>query len=420
VADEISGTSELCFVGRGDHTVIDIFPGKPINNELSLNTVEVCPVGALKNRDFLYTARVWNLDEMPGVCGLCAKGCAVRVDSLKGDVARVMARENPKVNDFWVCDQARLDFKWINSPRRIDRPRSPKGELTWDRAYDIAAEALKRAATNPGKAWVLAGAGATNEELWLLRKLAKDRLGIGNFAVMAEPDKAPLNFPKFKSPADANANRAGANIILGVANAEQSMKAFAEACANGNVEHVLVWSGLPHGVEKLTEVTRALAQEKVTNIVAVDFQASVLTELAHVSLASTTYVETGGSWINHESLLQAFRAALPYPRAGRIGTEILQELLFRVGETAVELPAAGSTPISGRDESYRGEVVQSGWSGSSTVPVFTGRGEVAVEARPRKVIHSPAAVFDELAAALPQLAGQSHLALIRAKGAKVG
>jgi hypothetical protein len=131
-------------------------------------------------------------------------------------------------------------------------------------------------------------------------------------------------------------------------------------------------------------------------------------------------VETGGSWINHESLLQAFRAALPYPRAGRIGTEILQELLFRVGETAVELPAAGSTPISGRDESYRGEVVQSGWSGSSTVPVFAGRGEVAVEARPRKVILSPAAVFDELATAMPQFAGQSHLALIRAKGAKVG
>ncbi len=420
VADEVSGTGELCFVNRGDHTVIDIFPGKPIDNALAINTVEVCPVGALKNRDFLYTARVWNLDEMPGVCGLCAKGCSNRVDSLKGQVARVMGRENTSVNDWWLCDRGRLDYKWINSPRRMDRPRTQKGEVGWDRGYELAAEALKKAATDPAKAWALANAGMTNEELFLFRKLVKDRLGITNIAVMAAPDVPELNFPKFKAPKDGNANRAGAHMLLGVPDAEASIAAFAQACGRGEVEHVLVWSGLPHGMEVQPEVTRALANEKVSNIVAVDFQTSVLTELAHVSLPTTTYVETAGSWINHTMRLQAFRAALPYPREGRIGTEMLQELLFRMGETAAELPNQGTTPLGkSKEDPYRGTATQRGWEGSSTVPVFAGRGEVAVESKPRKVILSPAAVFDQLAGELPQFAGHSHLSLIRQKGASM-
>lgn len=420
VADEISGTSELCFVNRGDHTVIDIFPGKPIVNDLSLNTVEVCPVGALKNRDFLYTARVWNLDEMPGVCGLCAKGCSNRVDSLKGQVSRVMAGENPKVNDFWLCDQGRLDFKWINSPKRMDRPLTRNGQVSWDKGYDLAVESLRKAAADPGKSWALAHASMTNEELFLFRRLVKERLGINSVAVMAEPDRAALNFPKFKAPADANANRAGAQIILGVQNAEESVRAFADACGRGEVEHVFVWSGLAHGIEALTDVTRALASEKLNNIVAVDFRTGVLTELAHVALACTTWVETGGSWINHGMLLQAFRPALPYPREGRVGTEILQELLFRLGETATELSDTSKTPLgAGKEDPYRGQVVQRGWEGSSTVPVFAGRGEVAVETRPRKVILSPAAVFDQLAGTVPQFGGHSHLSLIRSKGANL-
>jgi NADH dehydrogenase/NADH:ubiquinone oxidoreductase subunit G len=259
----------------------------------------------------------------------------------------------------------------------------------------------------------------TNEELFLFRKLVKDRLGISNIAVMAQPDRAPINYPKFKAPADANPNRAGAAILLGVQNAEESIKAFAEACGRGEVEHVLVWAAMPQGMDRLSDVTRALAGEKVGNIVAVDFATSMLTELAHVVLAATTHVETAGSWINHTMLLQAFRPALPYPREGRIGTEILQELLFRLGETATELQPAGATPIVRPADPYRREAVQRGWEGSSTVPVFAGRGEVAVEAKPRKMILSPAAVFDQLAAEVPQFAGHSHLSLIRQKGASL-
>ncbi|MCB9893822.1 MAG: (2Fe-2S)-binding protein [Planctomycetes bacterium] len=416
VADEISGTSELCFVNRGDRTVIDVFPGKPIDNPLAVNTVEVCPVGALKNRDFLYTARVWNLDEMPGTCGLCAKGCSTRVDSLKGKVTRVMARENPNVNDFWLCDRGRLDYKWINSPKRIDLPHTKSGTVGWQRGYELAGEGLKAAAANPGKSWAVANAAMTNEELFLFRKLT-EKLGVSNVAVMTEPDVAPLDFPGFKAPADGNANRGGVAILLGISDCEASVKQFSEACAKGEAENVFVWAGLPHGTPEA--ITKALGGQSVKNIVAVDFQRSMLSELANVTLPSTTYVETAGSWINGDLHLQAFRAAMRHPLEGRVGTELLQELLYVIdeAETEGEDRSQGTPQGVGTEDPLGAPVTQRGWEGAATIPVFAGSGEVAVKSR--KTIVGAAAVFAQMAEEVPQFGGHTHLSLIKSHGAKL-
>lgn len=417
VADEVSGTSELCFVNRGDRTVIDIFPGKPIDNPLAVNTVEVCPVGALKNRDFLYTARVWNLDEMPGQCGLCAKGCSIRVDNMKGKVARVMARENPNVNDYWVCDRGRLDYKWINSDKRIDLPQTKAGPVSWEKGFQLAAKGLKKAGENADKAWGVAHASMTNEELFLFKKLL-EKLGIRNVAVMREPDVAPLDFPGFKAPADGNANRHGAQLILGVGDADDSLKKFADSCGKGEVEHALVWAGLPHGTPE--EVTRALGSEKVSNVVAIDFQRGMLTELADVTLPTTTYVETAGSWVNFDMHLQAFRAAMRHPLEGRTGTELLQELLYALdagGEEDAAVTSPGTPQGVSSEDPFVGAATQRGWEGHATIPVFAGSGEVAVQSK--KTIVSPAAVFNQMAEEVPQFGGHTHLSLIQSHGAKL-
>lgn len=416
VADEITGTSELCFINRGDLTVIDVFPGQPIDNPLALNTVEVCPVGALKNRDFLYTARVWNLEEMPGVCGLCAKGCASRVDSLKGEVTRVMSGENTNVNDYWVCDRGRTDFKWINSPKRIDEPLTKKGHVRWDSGYDRAVEGLKKLADNKTDSWAIANAHMTNEELFLFKRLVKDNLGIDNVAVLAAPDVEAYDFPKFKSPADGNPNRNGVNVILGIDNAEASITKFVEAANAGKAKHVFVWSGLPHGMDHHDEFVKALGAEAVESIVAVDFQSSILSELADVTLASTSWYETAGSWINHEWRLQAFRAAMPHPRAGATGVEILQNVLHRMApqeadSTATE--AGVTTPGGVGSAEYRSHSEQRA-DGSATIAVMDKSGEMATKSKVRVV--SPAAIFDEMADSVTQFNGQSHLKLIQSKG----
>ena len=302
----------------------------------------------------------------------------------------------------------------MNSPKRLDRPRSKQGDVSWDKAWELALQGLKKAGEGKARAWAVAGAAMTNEELFLFRKLAKDTLGLENFAVMAEPDVPELNFPKFKAPKDGNPNRIGAQILLGVQNAEESVARFAKACAAGEVEHVLVWSSLPHGIEQLPELTRALAAEKVTNVVAVDFQSSVLSELAGVTLATTTWVESGGSWVNHQMLLQAFRPALPAPRQGRVGVEILQELLNRLQGVDAAAAVIEAAPIGGLADPALGGAVQRA-SGSATVALLAGSGEVALKSR--RVVVSAAAVFDELAAGVPQFGGHSHLNLIRQRGA---
>lgn len=416
VADEVSGTSELAFINRGDRTVIDIFPNKPIDNDISLNVVDVCPVGALKNNDFMYTARVWNLDQLPGQCGLCAKGCSNRIDSLKGKVTRVMGRENQEVNEFWLCDRGRIDYKWANCSSRIDQPQTRDNHVNWDSGYDRAVEGLKKASENTGASWAVTHASATNEELYLFKKLI-DKLGITNIAVMCEPDVPALDFPKFKAPTDANANRAGIEIILGVSDCEASIEALAKAAGDGKVENAFVFAGLPHGTPEA--VTKALAAEKITNIVAIDFKKSQLSEMSNVTLASATYIESGGSWVNHEMLLQAFRPALRYAKEGRIGVEIMQELLFRVDENFGEnvIVDESKTPMGKGADSYIQNTRQRGWEGISTVPVLAGTGELATKTR--KIVVSPAAVFNEMADNVPQFGGHTHLKLIKSHGVKL-
>ena len=110
--DEVSGTGELRFIQRGDRVEIETFPGVPLDNPLSGNVVDLCPVGALVSSDFLYEARVWNLKRQSSVCPGCSRGCNIHVDVLdtKWDdpqIKRLVPRENQEVNGWWMCDLGR-------------------------------------------------------------------------------------------------------------------------------------------------------------------------------------------------------------------------------------------------------------------------------------------------------------------------
>src|SRR5215210_8322022 len=93
---EFSGPSELTVTSRGHHSEIDVFPGRPLENKLAGNVVDLCPVGALGSKDFLYKQRVWYLKETDGVCSRCSTGCSIQVDNNKDIVYRVRARVNPE------------------------------------------------------------------------------------------------------------------------------------------------------------------------------------------------------------------------------------------------------------------------------------------------------------------------------------
>src|SRR5690242_9996815 len=119
---EISGTAELQVINRGDHSEIDIFPGEPLDNKLASNVVDLCPVGALCSKDFLYKHRVWNLGTRKSVCADCSTGCSVHLDANKSIVYRLRPRYNPKAQGHFMCDDGRLGYHYANSVERFLRP----------------------------------------------------------------------------------------------------------------------------------------------------------------------------------------------------------------------------------------------------------------------------------------------------------
>src|SRR5713226_6898345 len=119
---EIAGSAELLVTNRGHHCEIDIFPGDPVNNPLAGNVVDLCPVGALANKDFLYKQRVWFLKTQQSVCAGCSTGCSIHVDHNKDIVYRIRPRENPLAQGYFICDEGRFDYPYVNGTERFQQP----------------------------------------------------------------------------------------------------------------------------------------------------------------------------------------------------------------------------------------------------------------------------------------------------------
>ena len=178
---DIVGDDALGIVNRGSHSTLAAYPGKALDNNYTLNTVDLCPVGALTSKDFRFQMRVWFLKTTKSVCTSCATGCNIVIGSREQKIYRYTPRENDAVNGPWMCDAGRLNYKWINREDRLVKcgVRTPINrelaaecgmkDATWTAALSEIAEKLKQAP--PGSVAIVASARQTNEELWLLSKL---------------------------------------------------------------------------------------------------------------------------------------------------------------------------------------------------------------------------------------------------------
>src|SRR6266581_3611009 len=188
--DEITGTGELGIFSRGDHSEIGLFPGQDLTNRYSANVVDICPVGALTDRDFRFQVRVWYLDAAKAVCPGCARGCNIdvhvnrrRPHHAEGRrVARLKPRFNAEVNRWWICDDGRYGYGAVDDDSRLTSPLTREGggaavETTWDEAIAMLAQALGR--YRPEEIGILPSPRMSNEDLFLLRRLA-EHLGILN------------------------------------------------------------------------------------------------------------------------------------------------------------------------------------------------------------------------------------------------
>src|SRR5262245_15327207 len=165
--EEVAGVEELYVKERGHESEIVTFPGHQLENPYSGNVVDICPVGALLNREFRFRSRVWWLKQADNVCSSCARGCNIRVDHHWNKVQRLAPRPNPDVNRWWMCDRGRMDFHWYNEERQSEARLGGRDASTRD-ALDALCERLKSADHDVA---VLLSPKLANEDLLVLRHL---------------------------------------------------------------------------------------------------------------------------------------------------------------------------------------------------------------------------------------------------------
>ena len=320
---DIVGDDALGIVNRGSYNTLTAYPGRVFDNNYTLNTVDLCPVGALTSKDFRFQMRVWFLKETKSLCTSCATGCNIIIGSREDKICRYEPRENDAVNASWMCDHGRLNYKWIGREDRLAEIRQPKPEsqseaASWASAMKDVADKLKQAA--PGSVAVIASARQTNEELYLLAKLAK-KLGALTDSVprMGEGDRLLLN-------ADRNPNSTGAR-LTGIA-AEpmgSNLPDIAEGIRGGRIRTLLVVG---------EDVTRhglgADVLEKLETLIVSDILPNATTQLAHYLLPGCSHAEKRGTFTTAKGRVQKFMKAIEPPGDARPEWEFLRDLVASV------------------------------------------------------------------------------------------
>lgn len=360
---EISGTAEMQVVSRGSHEEIDIFPGEPCNNKLAGNVVDLCPVGALCSKDFLYEQRVWWLKSKKSVCPDCSTGCSINVDQNHDHVYRLKPRYNPKAQGRFMCDDGRFGWKYIHAENRLSLPAKREGGNTvstdWDVVLTAAREAVQAAAkSTPKKVAAIFSPWMTLEEAYLLASWLKGLSSDVTLAMTpARVDGQDDSFPKdirgnavqpskFTVRAEKAPNRLGVEAVL--KHFQGEVIPSGKVLEGGAYDTLLVVGGDPN-----PEVNSATVSKigSVRTLVVLDLLETALSKKAHFVLAGGSFAERDGSFVNHSGLVQSISRALQGPLEARPDGRILSELAGRGAmfnaaklraEIAKAIPAFGS------------------------------------------------------------------------------
>jgi NADH-quinone oxidoreductase subunit G len=315
-AKEVVKDDVLGFVQRGSHTTLTAHPGKRFDNPYSLNTVDICPVGALTSKDFRFKMRVWFLKETRSISTWDGTGSNILIGARQGVIYRITPRQNEAVNSLWLPDEARFEFHPYQDEAL--RRTSIVGGSHWPQVIQTLAGKLKAFA--PGEIAILASARLTNEDLFAL-KLIADQLGVTLIDVKARPQKAD----GFLISDDGNPNSAGAR-LLGVSRDGSNLKVINEAISSGKVRALL----------SLTEdpAESGISLENIARLalyVHIGALATPTSDRAHFFLPSAGFGEKQGTMINVKNRLQRLGKAVECPGQAREEWEILLDLKAALG-----------------------------------------------------------------------------------------
>ncbi len=306
--DEIAKDPELTFTKRGDRVTIVTYPGEELDNPYSMNTFDICPVGALTSRDFRFKARVWDMSSTNSICVGCSRGCNTEIWVRNNEILRLVPRHNEEVNSYWMCDHGRLNtFKFVNAETRINSPQLRKDgqliEKSWDEAVNEAVTKLK--SFTKEQIAVIGSPYATCEDNYIIAKFARTVLGTGNLDFIRHIDHAFAD--DILRTEDLTPNSLGAELvgmmpsksgldIQGILNSIKEKKIKALYLIEDDI------------VEAFPEFENAIAGLELLIVHSTNHNRS--TALADLIFPAATYAEKNGTFVNVSGVVQRIRPAI--------------------------------------------------------------------------------------------------------------
>ena len=309
---EISQTAELAVFDQGDRSVLDIHAGQRLNNDYSMCTADVCPVGALETKDFHHKLRVWFLEDTASVCPGCANGCNINVSTYRNRIWRLTPRRNDAVNDTWMCDAGRLNYKFVGDPTRARAPMIVRdgalAESDWMTAIARAGSALADFKQQHGGAALgaIASPHLTNEDNFCFGRLLAG-LGATRCAMAIERGKSDdLLIKAEKAP-----NGRGLRGLGMVAGADDGLEDLLSALETGAIKGLYLCGSdllrtVPH--ERLAPILA-----KLELLIVQDLRLDPLLAKAKIFFPTTTFAEKDGTFTNHAGRVQRIQRAIEPP-----------------------------------------------------------------------------------------------------------
>jgi NADH-quinone oxidoreductase subunit G len=330
---EISKTGELTIFNIGDHSVLDVYDRR-LDNDYSICTADICPVGALESKDFHHRIRVWFLQETASVCPGCSNGCNIMICEYRNRIWRLLPRRNDAVNDTWICDWGRLDYKYVNDPARLRAPMVARnGALetaSWDEALTRAADAIAAITESHGGAAVgaIVSPHLTNEENFRFGELMR-AIGVRKAAMAVQIGKAD----DFLIKAEKAPNARGVREMRLVSGPDDGLGELLRAAQAGQLKGLYIC-----GADILDEI----APENLDSLLK-SLEVLIVHALrphprlarATVVFPTTTYAEKDGSFTNHAGRVQRIFKAIETPLGWLTDGDIFTRLLGRIDEQAL-------------------------------------------------------------------------------------
>ncbi|MDF1565959.1 MAG: 2Fe-2S iron-sulfur cluster-binding protein [Deltaproteobacteria bacterium] len=343
--DEVAKEPQLAIFWRNDHAYLETFPEEPLTSNYSLNTVQICPVGALTSSDFRFRDRVWNLQTSAGICDGCDRGCNTWVDQKQSRVERLRARDNLAVNRYWMCDEGRTTYKFVNEARMLT-PRHERGQVApAGSSLELVGRLAEKVESLKGKrelAFLISPRVSTEDALataWVAKELfGASRLYVGG----REPGEAD----KILLREDRNPNRLGVKLAAEAFGLElKGFGALLEAVDGGEVTRLhAVGLDVPTDPQLVAGTFSGLNwfSCSATNL-------GPLVEQADIALPAATMVETEGTFVSAFGRAQRFTRAFEPRGEAAAHWEWLLELARALGEELdAEDPASLWAELGGR------------------------------------------------------------------------